>query len=65
MLRIQTFPRIHITLIGMNRDGYRLNGGIGFSISSPTLDICFEEADTIDIIDLRKHGFTEDELHRL
>ena len=49
----------------MNRDGYRLNGGIGFSISSPTLDICFEEADTIDIIDLRKHGFTEDELHRI
>lgn len=65
MLRINTFPRIHITLIGMNRDGYRLNGGIGFSISSPTLDIYFEEADTIDIIDQRKHGFTEDELLRL
>lgn len=65
MLKIKTFPRIHITLIGMNRDGYRLNGGIGFSISSPTLDISFEEADTIDVIDQRKHGFTEDELLRL
>ena len=52
-------------MIGMNRDGYRLNGGIGFSISSPTLDMNFEEADTIDIIDRRRHGFTEDELHRL
>lgn len=65
MFRIKTFPRIHITLIGMNRDGYRLNGGIGFSISSPTLDVNFEEADTIDVIDRRKHGFTENELHRL
>lgn len=65
MFRIKAFPRIHITLIGMNRDGYRLNGGIGFSISSPTLDISFEEADTIDVVDQRKQGFTEDELHRL
>ena len=65
MFRIKAFPRIHITLIGMNRDGYRLNGGIGFSISSPTFDISFEEADSIDIIDHRKQGFTVDELHRL
>ena len=49
----------------MNRDGYRLNGGIGFSISSPTLDMSFEVSDTIDIIDKRIHGFTEDELNRL
>lgn len=42
-----------------------MNGGIGFSISSPTLDICFEKAETIGIVDQRKHGFTEDELHRL
>ena len=49
----------------MNRDGYRLNGGIGFSISPPTLDISFEEVDTINVIDQRKHGFTEDELYQL
>ena len=65
MLRIKAFPRIHITLIGMNKDGYRLNGGIGFSISSPILDINFETSNTIDIIDKRIYGFTEDELHRL
>ena len=49
----------------MNKDGYRLNGGIGFSISSPILDINFETSNTIDIIDKRIYGFTEDELHRL
>lgn len=49
----------------MNRDGYRLNGGIGFSISSPTLSMRFEMSDTIDINDKRILGFTEDELHRL
>ena len=65
MYRIKAFPRIHITLIGMNRDGYRLNGGIGFSISSPTLDMSFEESDTICIIDKRQYGFLEEELNRL
>lgn len=49
----------------MNRDGYRLNGGIGFSISSPTLDMSFEESDTICIIDKRQYGFLEEELNRL
>ena len=45
----------------MNKDGYRLNGGIGFSISSPILDINFETSNTIDVIDKRKYGFNEDE----
>ena len=49
----------------MNNDGYRLNGGIGFSIASPTLDMSFEPSDSIDVIDRREHGFTQDELERL
>ena len=49
----------------MNKDGYRMNGGIGFSISSPTLDMRYEVSDTIEIIDKRIYGFTEDELDRL
>ena len=65
MLRINAFPRIHISLIGMNNDGYRLNGGIGFSIASPTLDMGFENSDSIQVIDKREHGFTQDELNRL
>ena len=65
MLKIKAFPRIHISLIGMNSDGYRLNGGIGFSIASPTLDMSFEYSGSIDIIDKRGHGFTQDELYKL
>ena len=65
MLRIKVFPRIHISLIGMNNDGYRLNGGVGFSIASPTLDVSFESSDSIDVIDRRNNGFSRDELSRL
>lgn len=65
MLRIKTFPRIHISLIGMNNDGYRLNGGIGFSMEAPTLDMFFEPFDSVEIIDKRKTGFTHDELDKL
>lgn len=65
MLRIKAFPRIHISLIGMNRDGYRINGGIGFSISSPTMDIGFAVSDSIEVVDKRVHGLTNDEQKRL
>lgn len=65
MLKIKAFPRIHISLIGMNDDGYRLNGGIGFSIASPTLDVSFESFESIDVIDRRDNGFTQEELARL
>lgn len=65
MLRIKAFPRIHISLIGMNRDGYRINGGIGFSISSPTMEMCFTSSDSIEVVDKRVYGFTHDELNRL
>ena len=65
MLKIIAFPRIHISLIGMNNDGYRLNGGIGFSMASPTLVMDFEPSGSIQVLDKREHGFTQEELHRL
>lgn len=49
----------------MNNDGYRLNGGIGFSIESPQLIMSFEPAKNIVIIDNRNHGFSKEELERL
>ncbi len=49
----------------MNNDGYRINGGIGFSIESPNLYISFEPSISNNIIDERKHGFTFEELGRL
>ena len=65
MLKIKVFPRIHITLIGMNREGYRINGGIGFSMASPTLDLRFEPVGAISVLDKRNQGFSKNELTRL
>lgn len=65
MLKIRAFPRIHVTLIGMNREGYRINGGIGFSMTSPTLNMRFEPDKKIYVLDKRRHGFSKNELVRL
>ena len=65
ILSIRTFPRIHVTLIGMNNDGYRINGGIGFSINSPATNFCFTLSNKFMINDNRKSKLTEKELARL
>lgn len=65
MLRIKAYPRIHITLIGMNREGYRINGGIGFSMASPTLNMRFEPDGEICVLDKRNQGFSKNEIVRL
>lgn len=65
MLKIKAFPRIHITLIGMDREGYRINGGIGFSMASPTLNLRFEPDGEICVLDKRSQGFSKNELTRL
>lgn len=64
-IRITSFPRVHITLIGMNNDGYRINGSIGFSVSAPQIDVDFEESDNFEVIDKRRIKFTEQEKDRL
>jgi beta-ribofuranosylaminobenzene 5'-phosphate synthase len=64
-MRITSFPRVHITLIGMNNDGYRINGSIGLSISATKIDIYFEKSDNVEIIDEREIKFTEQEKTRL
>ena len=65
MLKIRAFPRIHVTLIGMNREGYRINGGIGFSMASPTLNMRFEPDGEICVLDKRNQGFSKNAIVRL
>lgn len=65
LLKITSFPRIHISLIGMNDDGYRINGGVGFSISEPAIICCFNKSFDIEIIDERKRKFAVTEIERL
>lgn len=64
-LRITSFPRIHITLIGMNSGGYRINGSVGFSISDPKIVNYCEVSDIIKINDEREITFSEQENERL
>lgn len=64
-IRIKSFPRIHITLIGMNRDGYRINGGIGFSLSNPCLSISFEISTETKIVDNRNPEMTDKEKDKI
>ena len=62
---IKTFPRIHITLIGLNKQGYRMNGGIGFSITNPCLNISISVSDRFVVKDKRKLKLNETEYERL
>ncbi|QTE36117.1 hypothetical protein J3L18_23735 [Mucilaginibacter gossypii] len=53
VITIKAYPRIHVTLIGMNDVGLRINGGIGFSINEPFIEIKILESKTFDITDNR------------
>lgn len=64
-LRITAFPRIHMTLIGMNSDGYRINGGIGFSITDPKIFLSFHISKTFQLVDSRIFCFNSAEIERL
>lgn len=64
-IMIKSFPRIHITLIGMNNNGYRINGGIGFSIDAPVTNSHFMLSKDIAINDKRERKLTRDEQIKL
>jgi beta-ribofuranosylaminobenzene 5'-phosphate synthase len=49
----------------MNNDGYRINGGIGFSINSPSTHSHFVVSDDININDKREKKLTKDEMDKL
>lgn len=49
----------------MNYDGYRINGGIGFSIKEPSIYVEIEENNSLTIIDSRKISLTDKEIHEI
>jgi beta-ribofuranosylaminobenzene 5'-phosphate synthase len=49
----------------MNDDGYRINGGIGFSIDTPVTNSHFMLSNDIEIYDKREKKFTQDEQKKL
>lgn len=64
-LKIVTYSRIHITLVGMNTKGYRRNGGIGFSIDKPSMTCVFSLSENFTIFDNRTIPLNKDELSKL
>lgn len=58
-------PRLHITLIGMNADGYRLNGGIGFCIDEPRAEVRVSIASASAVNDAREWPLQTIEQDRL
>lgn len=57
--------RVHLTLIGMGEQSYRVNGGIGFSIKGFDLKIFVQKENSITISDKRPKGLSSDELLEL
>lgn len=62
---IEIKPRLHLTLIGMNKDGYRINGGVGCSVQEPSLKLCFSKSDEFALSDIRHFPFIEQEIIRI
>lgn len=57
-IEVTVFPRIHISLIGLNKSDYRINGGIGFSIDKPSLQIVCQPSSFFTIMDSRDRPLT-------
>ena len=64
-LKIITYSRIHITLVGMSAEGYRRNGGIGFSINKPSMTCVFNPSENFEIFDNRTIPLNKKELSKL
>jgi beta-ribofuranosylaminobenzene 5'-phosphate synthase len=63
--QVSIFPRLHLTLIGMDDKGYRRNGGIGFSITQPQAFVCVSLGSDFSIRDNRRWPLQKNELRRL
>lgn len=61
---IKIFPRLHISLIAMQNNGYRKNGGFGFAIKNPNLEVTFTKAIKFSIDDKRLKAFQNVEIVR-
>lgn len=58
--------RLHITLIAMNSNGYRINGGLGFAINDPNLELYINSSKKFDLIDERNfHPLVEREVTKI
>lgn len=64
-MKIIIKPRLHITLISMHADDYRLNGGVGFTLSNPTGLITALPAEQFSLQDERVYPLSNSEIAQL
>ena len=62
---IISFPRLHVTLIGMNKGGYRINGGIGFAIQKPPIRVKVRRSHIFNFTDKRDKPLDQNQRERL
>lgn len=64
-VKIRLYPRLHISLIGMHTSGYRINGGVGFSIDRPFLQVTCTPAANFEVADSRSQPLSVEACIRL
>ncbi len=64
-VRVVANARLHLGLISMHAGGPRKNGGVGFSIESPTAIIDIQSSDRLTITDERPKQFAQSEIDEL
>src|SRR5258708_3238964 len=57
--------RLHLTLIGMDSNGYRSNGGVGFAIANPSVELRMSKSSTMIIADHREVPLSPEGEYRL
>ena len=65
MLTILIKPRLHISLISMHANGYRVNGGIGFTLEEPKGLLKCSVSEKFEFNDSRDSPFSYSELKQL
>ena len=65
MIKILIKPRLHISLISMHADGYRVNGGIGFALEEPKGILKCEVSKTFEFNDTRNLPLSYSELEQI
>ena len=64
-ISITVYPRLHLSLLDLSKNGYRRNGGVGFSIDTPLSTLRFEASAVTDLKELRQVAFSEAEVDKL
>ena len=64
-IKVTCYPRIHVTLIGMDKSGYRHNGGVGFAVREPNANVSFALSSNTHVQDTRDKPFQNEELARI